>query len=516
MSRKARFSLSSANPELSKEFHSTRNLPLKSNEISPSSQKKVWWKCPEGDDHEWEARPADRHYKKSGCPICNGKKVVASNCLETTHPEVAAQWHPHKNRDKTPFHFTAGSNKKAWWKCPEGDDHEWEARIKDRALKGVGCPICNGKKVVASNCLETTHPEVAAQWHPHKNRDKTPFHFTAGSNKKAWWKCPEGDDHEWEAVIWSRLEKGCPMCASGRMKQVVKSNCLSTTHPDIATQWDSRKNGGLLPEMVSAGSKKKVWWKCPEGDDHEWEASIGSRAGIAGHGCPICSGSKVVTSTCLSITHPELIKEWHPIKNKGVIPEDLSFGSNKKIWWRCDKSEEHVWITSVKNRAARDYGCPFCSLTPQSRQELIITFELMSIFSGINPKGFKTRVGGKIWTIDIYIPHLNLGIEFDGSYWHKDKVALDKLKTKQLTGGGFKIIRIREHPLKAISENDIISSVPYNGKQIVNSILDKISNLYGLTKNEKQLIFEYQNGTELKNTNKLDDYIESILIEKAI
>jgi len=95
-------------------------------------------------------------------------------------------------------------------------------------------------------------------------------------------------------------------------------------------------------------------------------------------------------------------------------------------------------------------------------------------------------------------------------------VALDKLKTKQLTGGGFKIIRIREHPLKAISENDIISSVPYNGKQIVNSILDKISNLYGLTKNEKQLIFEYQNGTELKNTNKLDDYIESILIEKAI
>ena len=306
------------------------------------------------------------------------------------------------------------------------------------------------------------------------------------------------------------------MCASGRMKQVVNSNCLSTTHPDIAMQWDIRKNGDLLPEMVSAGSKKKVWWKCPEGDDHEWEATIANRAGIAGRGCPICSGTKVVASNCLSTTHPELIKEWHPKKNKGIMPEDLSFGSNKKIWWQCDKSEDHVWMTSVKNRAARDYGCPYCSLTPQSRQELIITFELMSIFSGINPRGFKTRLGGKIWTIDIYIPHLNLGIEFDGSYWHKDKEALDKLKTKQLIANGFKVIRIREEPLEAISENDIISSVPYNGKQIVNDILNKISALYRLTQKEQHQIDKYQNEIELRNTHKLDGYIESILIEKAL
>ena len=156
------------------------------------------------------------------------------------------------------------------------------------------------------------------------------------------------------------------------------------------------------------------------------------------------------------------------------------------------KVRDHVWLTAVKNRAASDYGCPYCSLTPQSRQELIITFELMSIFSGINPRGFKTRVGGKIWTIDIYIPQLNLGIEFDGSYWHKDKVALDKLKTKQLKANGFNIIRVREEPLEAISENDIISSVPYNGKQIVNNILNKIIALQSLTKKEKQHIQEYQ------------------------
>ena len=57
------------------------------------------------------------------------------------------------------------------------------------------------------------------------------------------------------------------------------------------------------------------------------------------------------------------------------------------------------------------------------------------LFFNIDPKGFKTRVNGKIWSIDIYVPEFNLGIEFDGSYWHKDKRALDKLKTEKLKCG---------------------------------------------------------------------------------
>ncbi len=32
---------------------------------------------------------------------------------------------------------------------------------------------------------------------------------------------------------------------------------------------------------------------------------------------------------------------------------------------------------------------------------------------------------------DIYITEFNLGIEFDGGYWHKGKRELDKLKMKK-------------------------------------------------------------------------------------
>jgi very-short-patch-repair endonuclease len=64
------------------------------------------------------------------------------------------------------------------------------------------------------------------------------------------------------------------------------------------------------------------------------------------------------------------------------------------------------------------------------------------------------KVNGRLLSIDVYIPELNLGIEFDGSYWHKDKQELDKLKTIKLEAAGIKIIRIRELPLKKINEID--------------------------------------------------------------
>ncbi|MDA7656677.1 zinc-ribbon domain-containing protein, partial [Akkermansiaceae bacterium] len=61
--------------------------------------------------------------------------------LAEVHPDLAKDWHPTKNGDLTPYDVTFGSGKKAWWKCPKGDDHIWESPIDHRA-RGRGCPIC--------------------------------------------------------------------------------------------------------------------------------------------------------------------------------------------------------------------------------------------------------------------------------------------------------------------------------------------------------------------------------------
>jgi hypothetical protein len=144
-------------------------------------------------------------------------------------------------------------------------------------------------------------------------------------------------------------------------------------------------------------------------------------------------------------------------------------------------------------------GCPFCSLTPQSKQELTITFELLKLFKDIDPKGLKTRLEGRLRAIDIFIPKLNLCIEFDGSYWHKNKRELDKIKSEMLFEEGFKLIRIREEPLKKIYNTDVISKKPYNGKQVTNDILSVILNMFDLDPKLISRIKEYQLKDGLQN-----------------
>ncbi|MEQ2043185.1 zinc-ribbon domain-containing protein [Mediterraneibacter gnavus] len=40
----------------------------------------------------------------------------------------------------------------------------------------------------------------------------------------------------------------------------------------------------------------------------------------------------------LAEVHPELITEWSE-KNLPLTPDDITFGSNKKVWWKESFSE---------------------------------------------------------------------------------------------------------------------------------------------------------------------------------
>ena len=55
----------------------------------------------------------------------------------------------------------------------------------------------------------------------------------------------------------------------------------------------------------------------------------------SGQGCPICSGKIVSDKNRLSTLYPEISLEWHPYKNRSLLPQDVSYGSTKKVWWIC-------------------------------------------------------------------------------------------------------------------------------------------------------------------------------------
>ncbi len=303
---------------------------------------------------QWIAR---KEYKKLQF---ERNQIDYEGSIAYLYPKLSEEWHYEKNYPMLPDFYLPGSNKVVWWKCSKGDDHVWKAPI-ERRVKGVGCPVCSGKKVVASNSLSALYPELAKEWHPTKNIEITPNDVVPGSNKKVWWQCSKGDDHVWKAQVADRAGgHGCPMCSN---KIVVKSNCLETLNPHLASEWHSTKNGQLTPRDVTLGSNKVVWWKCAKGSDHEWEAAIFSRQ--KGMGCPICSNQTAVTSNCLATLNPELAKQWHPTKNKELTPYDVVPGSGKKVWWlgKCG----HEWLQSIRNRTKKGQGCPKCSRMKGSR-----------------------------------------------------------------------------------------------------------------------------------------------------
>jgi len=136
--------------------------------------------------------------------------LAGFNDLCTSDPEIAAQWHPKKNEGKTPDSVIAGSHRKFWWQCSEG--HTWEATVVGRTKSGRGCPYCTNQMVLAGyNDLESKNPELAAQWHPTKNKIG-PAQVTLRTNKSFWWICDEG--HEFRSSAHNRAAgQGCPRCA---------------------------------------------------------------------------------------------------------------------------------------------------------------------------------------------------------------------------------------------------------------------------------------------------------------
>jgi len=176
----------------------------------------------------------------------------------------------------------------------------------------------------------------------------------AGVAEKISWICPKG--HSYQTTLANRLQgKGCPYCTG---QKVLKGfNDLETTHPKVAREWDYEKNGELTPQMVTAGSNKKVWWKCSNG--HSWQAIIANRA-LKGFGCPVEAGKMIVKGfNDLATTNPELANEWDYEKNAPLTPYMVTKASSKKVWWKCKNG--HSYSASLNARTNMKSGCPECA-----------------------------------------------------------------------------------------------------------------------------------------------------------
>jgi hypothetical protein len=409
-------------------------------------------------------------------------------------PSLNLEWDYEEN-ELTPFDYFPHSESKVYWQCSNG--HKWEATVSSRA-NGNGCPCCSGRKACEENCLSTVNPELSKEWHPTLNKGLSPKDITPNSNKKVYWKCDKG--HEWEASVSNRSKgRGCPYCAN---KIVLPENSISTTHPDLVAQWDYNRNANISPLDISAGSSKQVWWVCSKG--HSWKASIGNRTRDKSSGkCPFCTGRKVCIDNCLATVRPDLVAEWHPIKNDQITPYSVTAGCGKKVWWLCKRG--HEWQAVIRNRTNKDNltGCPYCnSEFHTSFPEQAILFYMKKVFKDVeNQITLVSDIDA-----DIFIPRINLAIEYDGYFAHNTlkKMKRDELKNIRFSEQGIKLIRIREcinnKELPLINNYNSLA-ITYYVERGYSNLSDCVSNLFGIMLNNYKELLEKEEITSIENIN---------------
>ena len=389
---------------LLEEWDKKKNGNLTPENITAGNQRKVWWILPYDDkktgrhfDFSWKMS-IWRRTGGSVCPYLTGKKIWKGfNDLATTHPELAAQWHPVKNRDLKPKDVTAGSQKKVWWLFPYDDsktgkhfDFEWESQINNRA-NGADCPYISGRAVWRGfNDLATTHPELAAEWDYEKNK-LLPSEVTARSGRKVWWKCSICG-HKWKTIIFNRTTAGCPECAKElrtSFPEQAASFYLEKHFPDTEsgnrTVLDGKELDVYIPSVPAAVEYDGVQYHksirrdldknrlcmekgillirireegCPAMEDAPFlkviscaprkEESLadaicqaGGILGISSMDVDIGRDRQEIYSryikcrkeNSLAVTHPDLAAQWHPTKNVELKPSDVTAGSGKKVWW---------------------------------------------------------------------------------------------------------------------------------------------------------------------------------------
>ena len=243
------------------------------------------------------------------------------------------------------------------------------------------------------------------------------------------------------------------------------------------------------------------------------------------------------------IDNAELMAEWNWEKNNklGFDPKVLTLGSNKKVWWECNKG--HEWQATIKNRN-KGNGCPYCSsrfvligyndlqtanpslakewnfeknngltptdVLPNSNKKVwwrcnkghewqatinnrnkgvscpICNSERKTSFPEYAIEYYLTKYGLDVihsykehgYELDIYIPSRKTAIEYDGYLWHKNKTKKDLEKNLKCQKDGIILYRIREG-LPPLNDSSI-DYVVQKGQRDLSQMLQKV--LFDITK----------------------------------
>ena len=339
-------------------------------------------------------------------------------------------------------------------------------------------------------------PELVEQWHP--ANPGSPDQVSAsrggrvGETSPYFWCCPLGLGHPaWAAWPKDRVQRGtgCPDCR----------NLLSLADvPTLAEQY----RGELDPKKVPFTSHDVVDWECrtwavdPETGKwhkvkHHFTAVVKDRT-QQGHGCRVCAGYVIDSSNSLLTWFPEIAAE---LDDDSLDPATLStsrhnatrkagIAGNKyeKLPWRCRHG--HRWLATIAQRV-NGSGCPQCSTSGLSKEQVRLTAELAQLLELISPDrpdprlpdglpdfgSHRIPVPEDLKPSELRSSHIEvdaifrlgnhlIGLEYDGAFYHstahRNRVTFTELKDRILVKLGYLPVRVRLGQAPDLNSSDLI------------------------------------------------------------
>ena len=210
--------------------------------------------------------------------------------------------------------------------------------------------------------------------------------------------------------------------------------------------------------------------------------------------------------TCLKKYGVDNFSKSEESRENFVISNNLNYIKyidNRISLFRCDLNKDHEFEIHKDNFHGRlKLNIPLCTICypigdNKSIKEKILLEYIKSIYSGEVISGYRNLL-----EIDIYLPELKIGIEFNGLYWHSNKFKESNYHINKLN-----YFKSKGIDIKMIYEDDFD-----NNLYIIKS---QINNWLGLTKTKiyarktcirEVFIEEYRN---FLNNNHIQGFVSS-------
>ena len=139
-------------------------------------------------------------------------------------------------------------------------------------------------------------------------------------------------------------------------------------------------------------------------------------------------------------------KEYY-INDIGRKFKCLNCGEKFESEGTCNYKKEHKNKDgSYTTLLIQNIFCPYCLKIRYSKKEKDVLKYVKSIYNGAIQENAKGLFKHGNMELDIYLPSLNLAIEFDGDYWHSTDEAKerDERKNQLCEEKGIRLLRIKE------------------------------------------------------------------------